>query len=59
MSILVELNYKDQADEQRDEELLVFGYSCRIYRDDETALAEENGAFLIPWMGDPSLMIDR
>ena len=59
MSILVQLNYQEEPDEERNEELLVFGYSCRLYRDDETAQAEENGAFLIPWMGDPSLMIDR
>ena len=34
--------------------LLVFGYGCKIFRDDERAL-EEN---LIPWMG-TDLTIDR
>ena len=36
--------------------LLVFGYGCKIFRDDERALSiEEN---LIPWMG-TDLTIDR
>ena len=42
-----------------DEELLVFGYSCKLYRNDYNAEMEDSGALLIPWMGDSSLMIDR
>ena len=47
---------------QRDEELenlLVFGYECKLFRDDAKAKYLDQGRHLIPWMGDPSLMIDR
>ncbi|XP_041078743.1 splicing factor, suppressor of white-apricot homolog isoform X2 [Polyodon spathula] len=40
-------------------ELLVFGYECKVFRDDERALYHEQGKHLIPWMGDKSIMIDR
>ncbi|XP_042297515.1 splicing factor, suppressor of white-apricot homolog isoform X2 [Sceloporus undulatus] len=40
-------------------ELLVFGYACKLFRDDEKALQQEQGRHLIPWMGDSSIMIDR
>ncbi|XP_042147882.1 splicing factor, suppressor of white-apricot homolog [Ixodes scapularis] len=42
-----------------DEELLVFGYSCKLFRDNEKAMLIDRGKHLIPWMGDDSLMIDR
>ena len=41
------------------EELTVIGYSCKLYRDDAKAMKEDSGVYLIPWMGDHSLMIDR
>ncbi|XP_043924698.1 splicing factor, suppressor of white-apricot homolog isoform X2 [Protopterus annectens] len=40
-------------------ELLVFGYACKIFRDDEKALYHEHGKHLIPWMGDRKILIDR
>ncbi|KAL5477664.1 hypothetical protein EMCRGX_G024489 [Ephydatia muelleri] len=58
MSILVELETSEEKREE-DEDILAFGYSCKLYRDDAKALLEDSGALLIPWMGDSSLMIDR
>ena len=48
-------------DVQKDslEDLLVFGYQCKVFYDDEKAKYLEEGRHLIPWMGDASLMIDR
>ncbi|KAB7496494.1 Splicing factor, suppressor of white-apricot-like protein [Armadillidium nasatum] len=51
--------YDDPWGYQNKEELLIFGYSCKLFRDDEKALSLENGEHLIPWMGDSKLMIDR
>lgn len=42
-----------------DDDLLVFGYACKLYRDDVKAVMEGSGQLLIPWMGDSSLMVDR
>lgn len=41
------------------EDLLIFGYACKIFRDDEKALHIDQGRHLIPWMGDNTLKIDR
>ena len=41
------------------EELFVFGYACKLFRDDDKGLLESSGQMLIPWMGDGSLMVDR
>lgn len=40
-------------------DLLVFGYACKIFRDDEKAQHVDQGKHLIPWMGDNALKIDR
>ncbi|XP_050311906.1 protein suppressor of white apricot [Anthonomus grandis grandis] len=49
---------KNRVEENLDQ-LLVFGYSCKIFRDNEKALYIDQGKHLIPWMGQDSLKIDR
>lgn len=41
------------------DELIVFGYSCKLFRDDFSAKAIDRGQSLIPWNGDENVMIDR
>ena len=49
----------DDTQKESLEDLFVFGYQCKVFRDDEKARYLEEGRHLIPWMGDTSLMIDR
>lgn len=51
------LRKNDQKDKLED--LLVFGYACKLFRDDEKAKEIDQGKHLIPWMGENSLKIDR
>ncbi|KAK6305223.1 hypothetical protein J4Q44_G00240030 [Coregonus suidteri] len=50
---------KDESDSKKYAELLVFGYACKLFRDDERAHFHEQGKQLIPWMGDKNILIDR
>lgn len=47
------------ANEVRHVDLLVFGYACKVFRDDSKARDIDQGKHLIPWMGDNTLKIDR
>lgn len=47
------------ADPNRFDDLLIFGYACKLFRDDEKALHIDQGKHLMPWMGDSTLKIDR
>lgn len=49
----------DGGDSHKYSDLLVFGYACKLFRDDERALYHELGKQLIPWTGDKRIMIDR
>lgn len=64
MSILLgpydnEGRVSSEQQESDDQELFVFGYACKLFRDDAKGLLESSGQMLIPWMGDGSLMVDR
>lgn len=50
---------KLQEEKEKYEDLLVFGYQCKMFRDDEKAQMIEAGHFLVPWNGDEKLLIDR
>lgn len=67
-SILKHTNYRtknpptkiqDSNASQTFQDISVFAYSSKIYRDDFTALKIESKEYLIPWNGDQSLLIDK
>ncbi|CAF2894505.1 unnamed protein product [Rotaria sp. Silwood2] len=47
-----EQEYNNGHSEPKEEELIVFGYSCKLFRDDFFAKAIDRGQSLIPWNGD-------
>lgn len=49
----------DENSQDVKDHLLVFGYGCKIFRDDERAMWVEKHKHLIPWMGNSDLLIDR
>lgn len=49
---------KNNSDNDVDD-LFVFGYTCKLYRNDDKARLINTGKHLIPWMGDTDLLIDR
>jgi hypothetical protein len=60
MSILLgPYDSSQKGKEETVEDMMVFGYQCKLYRDDVKAELESSGSLLIPWMGDSSLMVDR
>lgn len=50
---------EDRRASSSNADLLVFGYACKLYRDDARALEIDQGKHLIPWMDDSNLKIDR
>lgn len=57
--ILRKIKQPSNPVEKSIDDLLIFGYACKIFRDDEKARYIDQGKHLIPWMGDNSLKIDR
>jgi len=43
------LQNKPPDQEASFDDLLVFGYSCKIFRDDDKARSVDKGEFLVPW----------
>ena len=41
------------------QEILVFGYAAKLFRDDGKALQVDQGKHLVPWMGQTDCLIDR
>ena len=54
-----EHEYNNGHNDYKEDELIVFGYSCKLFRDDFSAKAIDRGQSLIPWNGDENIMIDR
>ena len=53
------LKHQKHSNDQNDDQLFIFGYQCKLYRDDEKSRWINNGKHLIPWIGDHNILIDR
>lgn len=49
----------NQVKNHQDQEILVFGYAAKLFRDDEKALDIDKGKHLVPWMEQENCLIDR
>jgi hypothetical protein len=57
---IIARNLAESANKNEDlKDLYVFGYQCKLFRDDERAQFIDQGKHLIPWMDNDKLLIDR
>lgn len=52
-------SYKASQARRKEDDLLVFGYACKLFEDREKPANFDTEKNLISWMGDESLRIDR
>lgn len=52
-------SHKVSRTRRKEDDLLVFGYACKLFENSEKAVAFDPEKSLISWMGDETLRIDR
>ena len=50
---------EEEEEDGRQDDLSVYGYECRLFRDDAMAAQVDAGGRLVPWQGDDGLRLDR